>query len=680
MKNKHILYMVKVVSLKNITRLGFIAILFYSLTLNIFAQKSPLTMEISLQLSDVVMKDALTQIADQVKFNFSYNSEIIDNYKPVTITAKDEKVKSILDDLLDENIQYRIVGNHIVLLEKQKSKSKSKEIKNSGYSISGIIYDSSTGRVIRSATIYDINGELTSITNTEGYYSIFVPANNEFRGLTYCKQGYLDTVIIVKPVEDIKIDMYLQPITVSYALQTVKETIPSPFSFDSLRIVGLMIPSEAMSHSNNLVLYDRKIGQVSFLPFPGVHTSVNGASINRMSMNILAGYTGGVDGVEVGGFLNIDKNYVNGVQVAGFGNIVGKKTTGVQVAGFINVNTGSITGVQVAGFNNVTNDTITGVQVAGFTNYLRGVMNGVQVAGFYNHITNSGDWAQVAGFLNYAGRDFKGAQLAGFANVAKDSILGAQVAGFANHQKGPMRGAQLAGFSNISRGELIGGQVAGFSNFAVQSDSGIQVAGFVNFVEEDFSGIQVAGFLNRAKSFSGLQIGTINISESSDGYSIGVFNHVKNGYRAIELSTDEVLYGNLTYKTGTRKLHNILNIGVQPFSNTWSVGFGFGSSAQLGKKFQLFEGITANAINEDVIWENRLNLLNKVFLGIDYQIATGFALFVAGSFNVHVSGRDRLTNEFNSDIAFFPFFVQSGSNVQTQMWFGGKLGLKMILK
>ena len=98
------------------------------------------------------------------------------------------------------------------MLADNTTKVKPKEVERSGYSISGTIYDSSTGKIIRSATIYDVDGKRTSITNNEGFYSILVPSNDDFKGLTYCKEGYLDTVIIIQAANDLTMDMRLNPV------------------------------------------------------------------------------------------------------------------------------------------------------------------------------------------------------------------------------------------------------------------------------------------------------------------------------------------------------------------------------------------------------------------------------------------------------------------------------------
>ena len=623
--------MEKAVNFKIIILFIVVVALFFSFIENISAQQTPLNKRISLNVSNTTIQNVLKKIGEKVNFNFSYNSEIIDKNKTVTINTQNSTVESILKNILNKNIQYKVVGNHIVLLG--KTETKNKETKNTGYFITGYIVDSSTGKKIHSATIYDIEGKTTCITNSEGYYSISIPANKEFRGLTYCKKGYLDTVIIIKPSEIENIDMQLKPKMKSIDKIPVKEITPLPYEFDNQRLVNWVVPPVALSHSNNLILYEKRIGQVSFLPFPGLHTSVKGVIVNNVSLNVLAGFSDGVEGVEIGGLLNIDKSYVKGFQAGGIGNIVGKKTSGVQIAGLFNINTGSITGVQVAGFNNVVNDTITGVQIAGFTNLLRGKMNGIQIAGFYNHTTKDVD------------------------------------------------GFQIGGFMNVAEKNVDDGQIAGFFNFSGQNIEGIQIAGFFNYAVKDNNGVQISGFINKAKSIKGLQISFINVSDTSSGYSIGFFNHVKKGYRAIEISSDEIFYGNLSYKTGNKKLYNIYNLGLQSVKNKiWSVGFGFGSYFNLSNKFIMSVDLTANAVNENMFWQDHLNLLNKLAISLDYKLSPKLALFASPSYNVHVSSlKNAETNSFTTDIAFNPFLEKSTSTTQTQMWIGGKVGIRIIL-
>lgn len=159
------------------------------------------------------------------------------------------------------------------------------------------------------------------------------------------------------------------------------------------------------------------------------------------SLNLFAGYTGGVSALEIGGFYNVTGGHVNGVQVAGFGNTVIGDIDGVQLGGFSNTGKGNVKGTQIAGFSNVSS-----------TN------RGVQVAGFNNHNSRT-EGVQIAGFINTSG-DVKGSQVAGFVNVAK-KVSGTQI-GVINIADSIASGTQV-GLINISKKN-------GFISLGLESD------------------------------------------------------------------------------------------------------------------------------------------------------------------------------------------------------------------
>ena len=89
--------------------------------------------------------------------------------------------------------------------------------------------------------------------------------------------------------------------------------------------------------------------QVSFLPGIGTNGTESGNFKNNLSLNIIAGYNGGVEGLELGLFSNTIKNDVQGIQIAGFSNQVLGKTEGIQAAGFSNFSKSNSNSVQLAG-------------------------------------------------------------------------------------------------------------------------------------------------------------------------------------------------------------------------------------------------------------------------------------------------------------------------------------------
>ncbi|MDF7815776.1 hypothetical protein [Hymenobacter sp. YC55] len=147
---------------------------------------------------------------------------------------------------------------------------------------------------------------------------------------------------------------------------------------------------------------------VSPLGTNGLH---GGRTINTVSLNLLAGYAAGVNGLELGGLLNVDRDSVQGLQAAGLANLVGGPAQGAQLAGLANITVRSVQGAQVAGLLNYqgsAENVATTNQVAGLANVTPGKVRGVQ----------------VAGLLNIA-RTVKGLQLAPV-NIA-DSVAGASI-------------------------------------------------------------------------------------------------------------------------------------------------------------------------------------------------------------------------------------------------------------
>lgn len=97
----------------------------------------------------------------------------------------------------------------------------------------------------------------------------------------------------------------------------------------------------------------RTVG-VDVLPRVGTSSSASGrAATRRLSLNVLGGLAAGLEGLELGGGVNVLGRYACGVQLAGAGNVVTGNVHGAQIAGAANVATGTVTGVQLAGLVNV---------------------------------------------------------------------------------------------------------------------------------------------------------------------------------------------------------------------------------------------------------------------------------------------------------------------------------------
>ena len=142
----------------------------------------------------------------------------------------------------------------------------------------------------------------------------------------------------------------------------------------------------------------------------------SGQTVNRVSLNMLFGYSAGLDGFEAGSFINMESRFVKGLQLAGFANVNTGWTKGAQVSGFTNVSTASTEGLQAAGFANVNAKGVKGAQLSGFLNYADD-LRGLQASGFLN-VADRVRGTQL-GFLNVADTFAQGIPV-GFLSFVKD--------------------------------------------------------------------------------------------------------------------------------------------------------------------------------------------------------------------------------------------------------------------
>ncbi len=176
------------------------------------------------------------------------------------------------------------------------------------------------------------------------------------------------------------------------------------------------------------------VAQMSLLPPFSTRWTANAQTVNRISVNLVAGYAAGIRGVEVGGAVNAVRDSVVGLQAAGLLNAAGGAVAGAQIAGAANITRGSLEGIQSAGIWNTAHGQAQGWQSAGLVNVAHttwGVWHAPRGAAAPDAWRTAEPLVQLAGLLNTAPRGIKGAQIAGLLNVA-GKVEGVQIAGLLN--------------------------------------------------------------------------------------------------------------------------------------------------------------------------------------------------------------------------------------------------------
>lgn len=406
------------------------------------------------------------------------------------------------------------------------------------------------------------------------------------------------------------------------------------FLFFFLTIIGLSstFAKEGIVTEDSTKLIHRP-GQITFFPPMGTNGLEAGRVVNNISINMFAGYQGGLDGVEFAGFANVLRYDMRGAQFAGFGNNVMGTTHGAQFSGFYNVNRKYTFGAQFSGFANVVADSVDAFQAAGFVNLNTGRTNGTQVAGFTNMVVGNVQGGQVAGFLNATTGDLKGIQASGFTNIVT----------------GDTEGAQIAGFANVASG--------------------------------DVKGFQASGFINVAKKLSGVQLGFINFADTiEDGIAIGFLSFSRNGYLALELESNETFFAMAHIKTGTERFYNIFSAGIRPKDDkmNWAYGYGVGTLFPLSSKLDMNLDLQSFQIVDEGWNDLTLNLHNRLKANVNYNVSDKVTLFAGPSFNVLVSDReDENGNLVGSDLA--PSWTMTNENTRNtnvQTYIGFNAGIK----
>lgn len=306
--------------------------------------------------------------------------------------------------------------------------------------------------------------------------------------------------------------------------------------------------------------------------------------------------------------------------------------------------------------------------------------NKLEMAGLFN--INRGDMrgVQMAGWFNQVGGKVDGVQLAGLFNSNLDSVKGVQLAGLANFTTGSVDGVQIAGVANFSPKKVEGVQLAGVMNFTAEDLKGSQISGILNFTAKNVNGSQ-AGLLNFAKKIDGFQLGLINFSDSINGIPVGFLSFVRSGYHTAEISVNEIMPVNLGFRTGKREFYNIVFAGIRPEWDdqvTWSFGYGVGTSPRLGKKTFLNIELSSEQLSQGKV--EALNLVNRLYVGGEFQAAKGLAIFAGPTLNFRVydssySSHPDLFTYTNTSVHSDRYHPE---NLGSQFWWGFRAGFRFL--
>jgi hypothetical protein len=451
---------------------------------------------VSLKLQNEKLSVAMNLITQQTGVEFSYNPRIVDANRVVSIAIINKDVKEAIDLLLGDIYLYTIKGRYVIITSAKKipeipidNKPVIEESKKNN--------DKSSGKVVHSG--------LSSIGDRK------IASERIEPGSPLLINNQVNETTMLKKIAGI---ITLSALTWGGAEAQLKQPDIK------------QAPAPKIEYNIGL---QKSLAQLTFITPMSTDGSSTKEKEYKISLNILGGITGGVNGFEFGGLFNINKH--------------------------------DMRGVQLAGLFNATQGNASGIQLGELANYVEGDMKGLQMGGLVNIVRKSGDF-QLAGIANYTGEINK-VQIAGVANIATGSRF--QMAAVANYaqgadvQIGTVNIAQHAGFQmgiiNIS--ETDEAAMLGLFNyvkkgglFEVGISANDYIYGAVNLVTGTDKLYSILSFgVSSSNVTTGFGLGTrLQLGDSPRGIHFELMhnqiyrNDFKNKGRGAELDQVRVFY------------------------------------------------------------------------------------------------------------------------------------------
>lgn len=194
-------------SLNNKAHILLTLVFTFMLPHNMKGQDSIFFQRLDMSIDDISVYEALTEIGNVLNYNFSYNADIVEGDKKISIKSNNEPLVHVLNRILkDETLVYKALDNQIVIYRPVKNPGFAGRIE-SGVEvpyfkeISGEVIEKASGKPVPYASISIIGENLGTISNTEGEFVLKVPGyyNDDMLGIS--SMGYKTYTVPVNKID-----------------------------------------------------------------------------------------------------------------------------------------------------------------------------------------------------------------------------------------------------------------------------------------------------------------------------------------------------------------------------------------------------------------------------------------------------------------------------------------------
>lgn len=188
------------------------------------AQESLLDKRVSFPKQNTSLYNVLNLISQQADVLFIYDSKVVQNDKHVKVQAENLPLHKVLDLVLaDPGLAYKVIGQHVLIYRipvnvkpELKTKTLVKGIDSLQFiTVKGYVIDNENKEKLPFASISILEGNIGTIANADGYFSLKVPQQYSGSSLVVSHLGFMSRKIPVQLLSDQKVDVFLDRRTIS---------------------------------------------------------------------------------------------------------------------------------------------------------------------------------------------------------------------------------------------------------------------------------------------------------------------------------------------------------------------------------------------------------------------------------------------------------------------------------
>lgn len=202
--------------------------------------------QITLKAEKLPLKTVLKELEKQSHLTFIYSASTINVERKVSITAKSEEFKSVLDRLFKMvDVSYSITGRQIVLTNKEDNRDsveQSNQEKSSNQqtrTITGEVIDDNKEKIAGAYVFLKSNKKIGTFTNADGTFTLQIPSNTpKDEVLVFSFFGLKSTEVAVGTKRSFSVEMITDQKQLEDVIVTGYQTLSKDRATGSFSIVS----------------------------------------------------------------------------------------------------------------------------------------------------------------------------------------------------------------------------------------------------------------------------------------------------------------------------------------------------------------------------------------------------------------------------------------------------------